>query len=159
MVTQRCSPAEYVPRHVYNGLMPLEVRRYDDPQAALDAAGPFLARDPILNNLYYAALCAAVPVLRRRQPGAAHFRIPLGPLLPWLGVLLCVVLGTRADLGDSVILVSTVAIAFMNWLVIRRRGSSEAPAAEDARGGAAAGLLRAPAASNPAASAGKSRVD
>ncbi len=31
---------------------------------------------------YYGAVCAAVPMLRRRQPGAATLRVPGGPTLP-----------------------------------------------------------------------------
>src|SRR5215472_4320206 len=41
---------------------------------------------------YYGAVCASVPVLRRLQPDAAAFRLPFGPLLPALGVLICLTL-------------------------------------------------------------------
>lgn len=42
----------------YNTPMMIEVRRDDDPQAVLDEAGPFLAHDPILNNLILTILSA-----------------------------------------------------------------------------------------------------
>jgi len=78
--------------------------------------------------LYYAAVCAAVPVLRRRQPEAARFRVPGGMLLPILGVLICGSLLTHADFSKYMILVGTVAVALLNWLVVRNRQVRTAPA-------------------------------
>src|SRR5258708_12151782 len=69
--------------------------------------------------LFYAAICAAVPVLRRTQPQAAQWRLPGGPVLPVLGVILCAVLLTRVDFSKSLILLATVAAASINWLVVR----------------------------------------
>jgi amino acid transporter len=77
--------------------------------------------------VFYAGICAAVPVLRRKQPGAAVFRVPGGLTLPVLGIAICAVLLTRADFGKSVILLATVGIAFLNWALVRR-----APAASQA---------------------------
>ena len=71
---------------------------------------------------YYGGVCAAVPVLRRRQPGAARFRVPGGALLPGLGVLICAVLMTRVDFSKSVVLLATIALALLNWAVVRSRG-------------------------------------
>ena len=72
--------------------------------------------------VYYAGICAAVPVLRRKQPGAAAFRVPGGLTLPVLGVGICVLLLTRADFGKSVILLATVGVALLNWALVRNRG-------------------------------------
>jgi hypothetical protein len=36
-------------------------------------------------------------------------------------VLLCVILVTRVDFGQSLILVATVALAFVNWAVVSRK--------------------------------------
>lgn len=72
---------------------------------------------------YYGAVCAAVPVLRRRQPQAAAFRLPGGALLPALGVLICLVLLTRVDFSKSVILLAVIAMAAVNWLLVRGRGT------------------------------------
>jgi basic amino acid/polyamine antiporter, APA family len=77
--------------------------------------------------LYYAAICAAVPVLRRRQPGAAAWRMPGGPLLPLAGVAICAVLLTRVDFSRSAVLLATTAVALANWLAVRAR---QAPALE-----------------------------
>jgi basic amino acid/polyamine antiporter, APA family len=75
---------------------------------------------------YYGAVCAAVPVLRKRQPGAARFRVPGGPTLPILGVAICALLLTRVDFTKSVILAATIAIAFLNWFAVRNRSSLRA---------------------------------
>ena len=72
---------------------------------------------------YYGAVCAAVPVLRRRQPSAATFRLPLGPVLPALGVLICLTLLTRVDFSKSLIVLGVILTAGVNWLLVRGRGT------------------------------------
>jgi len=72
--------------------------------------------------VYYAGICAAVPVLRRKQPGAAAFRVPGGVTLPVLGVAICALLLTRVDFGKSLILLATIAVALLNWALVRDRG-------------------------------------
>lgn len=69
--------------------------------------------------LYYAVGCAALPVLRHRQPGTALFRLPAGNLCAALGVILCVILVTRVDFGQSMIVVATIALAFANWIAVK----------------------------------------
>jgi amino acid transporter len=73
--------------------------------------------------LYYGVGCAALPTLRRRQPegAGAMFQLPAGNFFAVVGVMLCVVLVTRVDFGQSLILVGTIALAFLNWVVVRRR--------------------------------------
>lgn len=71
---------------------------------------------------YYVAVCAAVPILRRRQPEAARFRLRGGMLLPILGVLICLVLLTHVDYSKSLILAATVIIGLLNWLWVRLLG-------------------------------------
>jgi APA family basic amino acid/polyamine antiporter len=70
--------------------------------------------------LYFAAICAAVPALRRKQPQAATFRVPGGVLLPLAGIVICAALLTRIDLGSSLVLVATITVALLNWLVTGR---------------------------------------
>ena len=72
--------------------------------------------------VYYAGICAAVPMLRRKQPGAAAFRVPGGLTLPVLGVAICALLLTRIDFGKSLILLATIAVALLNWALVRDRG-------------------------------------
>jgi amino acid transporter len=72
--------------------------------------------------LYYGVGCAALPVLRRKEPAgaAAMFHLPAGNFFAALGVLLCLVLVTRVDFGQSLILVGTIALALLNWMIVRR---------------------------------------
>ncbi|SRR5579871_572471 len=73
--------------------------------------------------LYYAVGCAALPALRRSQPHSEKLHVPAGNILAVLGILLCAVLVTRVDFGQSLIVLGTIAIAALNWaLVARRRG-------------------------------------
>jgi amino acid transporter len=71
--------------------------------------------------LYYAVCCAALPVLRRKQPGDARFRLPAGNLFAGCAVLMCAALVTQVDFGQSLILLATIVIGLMNWLVVRNR--------------------------------------
>jgi APA family basic amino acid/polyamine antiporter len=74
--------------------------------------------------LYYAVGCAALPVLRRKQPAGAWFHLPAGNLFAVVGVLLCLILVTRVDFGQSMILVATIALALVNWAVVARKGAA-----------------------------------
>jgi len=65
--------------------------------------------------------CAALPVLRRKQPNAALFRLPGGRVFAAIGVLICLVLLTRVDLSQRYILLASVVLAFLNWLWVRSR--------------------------------------
>jgi basic amino acid/polyamine antiporter, APA family len=71
--------------------------------------------------LYYAVCCAALPVLRRRYPGEARFRLPAGNFFAGLAVLMCAILVTQVDFGQSLILIATTALALLNWLIVHRR--------------------------------------
>jgi len=70
---------------------------------------------------YYGIACAALPVLRRKQPGTAVFRLPGGNFFAALGVVICLVLITRVERSGFLILLATIAVAFLNWLWVRRR--------------------------------------
>jgi APA family basic amino acid/polyamine antiporter len=75
--------------------------------------------------LYYGVGCAALPVLRRKQPEGALFTLPAGNFFAILGVILCLILATRVDFGQSLILIATVALAFLNWLAVSRKPTAE----------------------------------
>ena len=79
----------------------------------------------IARLFYYGTVCAALIALRRKQSKAAQFRLPGGPVLAALGVLICLVLATQADLSQSRILVATVAAALLNWAWVRWGGQKE----------------------------------
>jgi len=77
--------------------------------------------------VYYGATCAALPVLRRKQPGAAWFRLPAGNWFAVAGMLICVSLFTVVDFSRWLILAGTVGVAALNWLAVRKpRGSPPA---------------------------------
>jgi APA family basic amino acid/polyamine antiporter len=69
---------------------------------------------------YYAVVCAALIALRRKQPLAAGFRLPGGPVLALLGIGITVALATQIDLSRSLILAATIGAAFLNWLWARK---------------------------------------
>lgn len=71
--------------------------------------------------LYYGLVCAALPVFRRKQPGAALFRLPGGIYFAVLGVGICLVLITGVNLSGSLILLATAAVALVNWLLVRKK--------------------------------------
>jgi len=52
------------------------------------------------------------------------FQLPAGNFLAVLGVILCLILATGVDRSQSLILVATIALAFVNWVVIPRRSAS-----------------------------------
>ena len=70
---------------------------------------------------YYGLVCAALPVLRKRQPEAAMFHLAGGNVLAALGVAICLGLMTQVDRSGSIIVGVTLVIAFLNWLWVRRR--------------------------------------
>jgi len=71
--------------------------------------------------LYYGVCCAALPVLRRKQPENAGFHLPAGNLFAGLAVVMCFALVTRVDFGQSLIVAATIAVGVLNWLVVRNR--------------------------------------
>ncbi len=77
---------------------------------------------------YYGVICAAVPVLRRKKNTQAAFELPGGTatvfVISGLGVLICAGLLTRIEYNKSLILVAAVAVAFLNWMAVRRRGNA-----------------------------------
>jgi APA family basic amino acid/polyamine antiporter len=69
----------------------------------------------------YAIVCAALPVLRRNRPNASAYRLPAGDLVAALGVVFTLVLVSRMQLGEWIVILVTMAIAFVNWLWARNR--------------------------------------
>jgi APA family basic amino acid/polyamine antiporter len=74
---------------------------------------------------YYGLVCAALPVLRKKNPKAKGFRLPGGTIFAVAGTLLCFGLLVRTDLSHSLILAVTVALAFVNWAVVAARRASK----------------------------------
>src|SRR5215471_6995572 len=69
----------------------------------------------------YGVVCAALPVLRKRKPTPPFFQIRGGTLIAVAGVLLCAALLTQIEYSKSLILLAALAVAFFNWLAVRKR--------------------------------------
>ncbi len=80
-----------------------------------------LTLSAVARLFYYGLVCAALPVLRKRQPGAAVFHLPGGAAWSVLGVFICVVLIPQVDLSGFIILLGVIAVAFANWWWVRKR--------------------------------------
>jgi basic amino acid/polyamine antiporter, APA family len=80
-----------------------------------------LTLSAVARLVYYGVGCAALPVLRKKRPGPALFRLPGGPVFSILGIIICMVLLTQVDFRKSLILIATVTLAFANWLAVRNR--------------------------------------
>lgn len=78
---------------------------------------------------YYAAGCAALPVLRRKQPGRAAFHLRGGSIFAMLGIVICLVLMTAVDLTGSFLVILTILGALTNWAWVRNRKPAELRAA------------------------------
>jgi amino acid transporter len=90
---------------------------------AFAVAGRFewnLTLSAVARLFYYGAICAALPVLRRKQPGEARLPLPGGRVLSTLGVIICLALLTQVDFGQAIILGVTILLAFANWLWLRK---------------------------------------
>jgi amino acid transporter len=85
----------------------------------------------IARLFYYAVVCAALIALRRMHPEAARLRLPAGPALALLGILICLALATQTDMSKSIIVAATAAVALLNWAWVRRK--PEKPLAADLR--------------------------
>ena len=68
----------------------------------------------------YGLVCAALPVLRQRDPGGALFRVPGGSLLPATGLLFCVVLAAQMEAAHARIAGVVAFVALLNWWWVRR---------------------------------------
>src|SRR5260370_31690845 len=72
---------------------------------------------------YYGVICAALPVLRRKQKTRAVFQLRGGTLIAIVGVLICTALLTRIEYRKSILLVVAVLVAVLNLLLVRNRAT------------------------------------
>ena len=70
---------------------------------------------------YYGVVCAALPVLRKKQSNSSSLRIPGGILVAILAVLICLGLLTQIDYSKSLVIAAAVGVALLNWLAVRDR--------------------------------------
>jgi basic amino acid/polyamine antiporter, APA family len=68
----------------------------------------------------YAAMALAVPILRKRADGKAQFLLPVPYLFSGLALLFSLVLIMQMGRGEFYVVGATCAIAFLNWLAVKR---------------------------------------
>jgi amino acid transporter len=73
--------------------------------------------------IYDGAICAALLRLRRVDPAGAAFRVPFGPVLAVLGIVLCAVLLGQVELKHILLMSVTALLASANWFWTRRKSS------------------------------------
>ena len=71
----------------------------------------------------YGSVAAALPVLRKKQPYADRFRLPLGGLFSGLAVAFTALLILKMHRAEFVVVSLTIVLALVNWLWARKRGS------------------------------------
>jgi amino acid transporter len=82
----------------------------------------------IARLFYYGVICAALLVLRRRDPGAAWFRLPAGQVFAVSGIVISILLVSGIQRGSAAVIAAVALIAFANWLWARNRKTAPAPA-------------------------------
>lgn len=72
-------------------------------------------------TILYAAVCAALIRLRRIRPEAPAIRILFGRLVAVVGIAISLVLLTRIQVREALLMGVTVMVAFANWWWARRK--------------------------------------
>jgi APA family basic amino acid/polyamine antiporter len=67
----------------------------------------------------YASVCAAMIRLRRTQPKADAMRVPLGPAIGVLGIIISIALMTQVRPIEAWLMIVTAVIAAANWLLVK----------------------------------------
>jgi len=71
--------------------------------------------------LTYGYVCAALPVLRRQTPQADALRLPAHWVFVAVGLAFCLAFVSRMNAEHAKIVAAVAALAFANWLFVRRR--------------------------------------
>jgi amino acid transporter len=74
--------------------------------------------------LTYASFAVALLVLRKTRPEADAFRLRGGPLIAILTLAFCVVLFMQTPLSNLSVVIGVIAIAAVNWLLVRNNNPS-----------------------------------
>jgi amino acid transporter len=79
--------------------------------------------------LTYSSIAVALLVLRRKQPGADAFRLGAGKLIAGLTLVFCAVLFSQTPMSNLSVVLVTIAIATVNWVLVRKNASTAKAAA------------------------------
>ena len=77
----------------------------------------------------YGATCATLIPLRQRNPDANAYRLPFGPALSIVSILLSMIVVVHVSAREAAVLLATAVIATANWLSVRRKPASQPSAA------------------------------
>ncbi|MES2859337.1 MAG: APC family permease [Pseudomonadota bacterium] len=92
----------------------------------------WLAASSVVSRLLlYTLTCAAVPLLRPRYRDSGGFVLPLGHLLPLLGIVACAWLMLQVSQKSAVLTASFLVIGSALYWLARRRGRGSARATHD----------------------------
>jgi APA family basic amino acid/polyamine antiporter len=72
-------------------------------------------------TIFAGAVCAALPRLRVLQPSAVTIRVPGGPALAVVGVVVSALLLLQLKSSEIAPIVVTIVVALANWSLVRRR--------------------------------------
>ena len=130
--TPRYLFAAAVDRHLPPQLATIHAR-YESPHYAIVATAVLAALLAVLFDyraligmsnvavaVQYLATCVAIPVLRRKNPGASGFRVPFGPLLPILGSLVSLWVFTEANREELAWAGGSLVVGIIVVLLSRR---------------------------------------
>jgi amino acid transporter len=67
----------------------------------------------------YISICAALIYLRRVHPEADALRVPFGPALSVLGIVISIILITRLQLSQALLMLIMVLLGAVNWWLVR----------------------------------------
>jgi basic amino acid/polyamine antiporter, APA family len=67
----------------------------------------------------YASVCAALIRLRQTRPGADAMRIPLGPAIGILGIVISIALMTQVRPIEAWLMIVTAVVAAANWWLVK----------------------------------------
>jgi amino acid transporter len=79
--------------------------------------------------LTYASFAVSLLVLRKKRPESDAFRLRGGPLIAVLTLAFCIVLFMQTPLSNLSVVLGVIAIAALNWLVVRSRNVAPQPGA------------------------------
>ncbi len=74
--------------------------------------------------MYYLVICAALLRLRRLETKPAAFRLPFGAAFSIAGMGICVLLLSRLELREALLMMITAAVAGVNWWWVKRSAGS-----------------------------------
>jgi len=77
--------------------------------------------------LTYSSFAVALLVLRRKKPQADAFRVRSGRLIAVLTLAFCALLLVQAPMNNLSVLLATIAIAALNWLLVRNSNPTLRP--------------------------------